>query len=190
MFPLPGFFLFPRALVPLHIFEARYRQMIDDLLDGPGRLVMATIVEDHLREIDGSPPVYQTGGLGEIVQHRRLQDGRYMILLLGLDRVRIDEVDSDRSYRQVRYEVLEETPAAPEIERTLRASLREAIRERAPSKLQLPDDLDAARLADVLLQCLQIPSPRMQELFATLDPVLRAESALREHSDRADSEPR
>jgi hypothetical protein len=45
VFPLPGVFLFPGQIMPLHVFEPRYRQMIEDSLDGPGRLVIGTVLE-------------------------------------------------------------------------------------------------------------------------------------------------
>src|SRR5215468_1542148 len=101
MFPLPGVFLFPGQLLPLHIFEPRYREMIGDLLDGPGRLVMGTVLPDHESELPGAPPMYPTAGLGEIGRHEHLADGRFNILLVGLSRVSIREVESERLYRKV-----------------------------------------------------------------------------------------
>ncbi|HEX5054111.1 MAG TPA: LON peptidase substrate-binding domain-containing protein, partial [Planctomycetota bacterium] len=45
IFPLPGAFLFPHQVMPLHVFEPRYREMVEDLLDSPGRLVIGTQLE-------------------------------------------------------------------------------------------------------------------------------------------------
>ena len=47
LFPLPNVFLFPGCVMPLHVFEPRYRQMVEDLLDGPGQVVMGTLEQDH-----------------------------------------------------------------------------------------------------------------------------------------------
>ena len=74
MFPLPGVFLFPGQVMPLHIFEPRYRQMIEDLLDGPGRLVMATILEEQSGADVEHPDVLPVAGLGEIWRHEKLPD--------------------------------------------------------------------------------------------------------------------
>ena len=69
MFPLQGVFLLPRQVLPLHVFEPRYRQMIDDVLDGQGRLAMGTILEGEGTSVDGAeemPPRVLHGGLSLI----------------------------------------------------------------------------------------------------------------------------
>src|SRR6185436_20389622 len=115
------------TIVPLHIFEPRYRQMVEDMLDGPGRLVMGTVLEGHEGEIADAPPLYPVAGIGEIGRHEHLPDGRFNILLVGLARVRIREVESDRLYRKVETEALEEIPVAEERQRALRGELHKAI---------------------------------------------------------------
>ncbi len=183
MFPLPNFFLFPGTAVPLHIFEERYRQMVTDILDGQGRIVMAAIAEGYESESLGSPPVFEVGGLGEIVQHRELDDGRYVIVLAGIARVRIREVSSDRLYRMAAVDVIEEAEP-PGGERLsgdtteLETRLVEAIQRRIDQNLELPDDLSLGQLADLLLHRLPLEQSAMQRLFADADPRRRAEGAL------------
>lgn len=180
MFPLPNFFLFPGVAVPLHIFEARYRQMVEDLLDGPGRLVMAAIQESQAADLEGSPDVFPVGGLGEIVQHRRLPDGRFLLLLAGLARVELTEVESDRLYRQVAIRIrtdLDENIDRPELSERLRS----AIQTRASKPLELPDDLGVGELADLLLHQLPIEQATMQDVYANRSAVGRAERALARH---------
>jgi len=80
MMPLPDYYLFPGALVPLHIFEPRFRRMIADLLDTAGRLVLGTL-HGQGAPSDYGPPVFPIAGLGEITSHRKLDDGRYLIWL-------------------------------------------------------------------------------------------------------------
>ena len=58
LFPLPNLWLFPSVVLPLHVFEERYRQMIEDSLDGVGRLVLGTIQAGHELDSAGSPPVF------------------------------------------------------------------------------------------------------------------------------------
>ncbi len=182
MFPLPNFFLFPNSLEPLHVFEERYRQMVDDQLDGRGHLVMGTILEAVAGESPSVPPVFEIAGLGEIAQHRRLPDGRYVMMLLGLSRVSIQEVASDRLYRQVEISVLEEVEASDIDELRLRGPLREAIGVRGGADYQLPDELDVSRLSDILAQLLPLPQSNKQQLFAQLDVAVRAEQTLAEHA--------
>src|SRR6185436_16317400 len=81
LFPLPNVFLYPGCVMPLHIFEPRYRQMIEDQLDGPGQIVMGTVPSEHAADLDGAPPVRPIAGLGEIFRHERLPDGRFLIWL-------------------------------------------------------------------------------------------------------------
>src|SRR6516225_204839 len=89
LFPLPKVVLFPHAVMPLHIFEPRYRQMTEDAL-ATDRLV--TIVQwraPYPTEPDTLPELEEIGCLGRILQHERLADGRFNFLLLGRKRVRL-----------------------------------------------------------------------------------------------------
>ena len=97
VFPLAGAILFPRSQLPLHIFEPRYREMVGDAIDGGGQIgmIQPLSLDDEL-----NPPLYAVGCVGEIVGVEELEDGRFNIVLLGLDRFRlVREVDSDSAYR-------------------------------------------------------------------------------------------
>ncbi len=98
VFPLPEFHLFPGTMVPLHVFETRYRQMVNDLMDSAGRLIIAPLAPDAPRT-DVGPKLPAMGTLAEIVQTEELDDGRWLILLLALARVEVTEVPSKRLYR-------------------------------------------------------------------------------------------
>lgn len=181
LFPLANVFLYPGSLMPLHIFEQRYRRMVEDLLDRPGWLVLSSIVGGHEHESDDAPPVYPVGGLGEIVKHTRLPDGRFLITLAGLARVRIQEVPSEHPYRMVEIEPVHEVqPAEPEASQ-LSARLREAIVSKSEAFEKLPTDLPPGPLADILLQHLDLPVERMQRAYAEPAVARRARMALREH---------
>src|SRR6187200_1507000 len=96
IFPLPGAILFPRSQLPLHIFEHRYREMVRDVLDGPGRIGM---IQPHASEDEGAP-LYPVGCVGEIVGVEELDDGRYNIILHGANRFRmIEETNLETAYR-------------------------------------------------------------------------------------------
>ena len=89
IFPLPDVVLFPHTLLPLHIFEPRYRQMIRDCLAGDKRLAMALLRPGWESDYYGRPPVHPIAGAGEIIQHEELPDGRFNILLRGTMRIGI-----------------------------------------------------------------------------------------------------
>ena len=89
LFPLPNLFLFPGTVMPLHIFEPRYRQMIEDSLDGPGRLVIGTVLEGHQDQLADTPPVHEIAGLGEIAH----QKPPPAIQLPGIRREPLDKAD-------------------------------------------------------------------------------------------------
>jgi Lon protease-like protein len=96
IFPLAGAILFPRAQLPLHIFEPRYRDMVRDALAGPGRIGMIQPSGDG-----EPPPLFQTGCVGEIVGAEEMDDGRFNIVLHGSARFRlIAERDLGTAYRQ------------------------------------------------------------------------------------------
>ena len=177
MFPLPDYYLFPGALVPLHIFEPRYRQMISDLLDTAGRLVVGTICAQDESTAYG-PAVFAIGGLGEIVSHRRLDDGRYLIWLLGLERVRFREIDSERLYRRVDAIVLRDEVGDEQRNAELAPRLRDAIEKRMLPGIELSSSLDAGLLADILYQHLPLPSDRKEWALAQCNVTRRAEAAL------------
>jgi Lon protease-like protein len=97
IFPLGGAILFPRSQLPLHIFEARYREMVRDVIDGAGRIGM---IQPQGFDEDDSGPLYAVGCVGEIVGIEELEDGRFNIVLLGSNRFRmIAETEVDAGYR-------------------------------------------------------------------------------------------
>ena len=182
LFPLPNVYLVPGAFLPLHVFEPRYRQMVEDSLDGPGRIVMGTVLAGYETELAGAPPVHHVAGLGEIVKHERLSDGRFLIVLFGLARVRIREVPSERLYRKVLPEPLAEIAPADGVLESLRADLERAILARNTDLLNVPKTLGLGNLADLLLMQLHLPASRMLPLYSDPDVARRATAALAEHA--------
>ena len=113
LFPLPTVVLFPNVFLPLHIFEPRYREMVVDALASERLIGMVLLRPGWQRDYEGRPPVYPVGCSGVITHAERLPDGRYDIVLRGLDRFRIVEEESPvRSYRRAIVEPLpDEAPA-------------------------------------------------------------------------------
>lgn len=182
LFPLPGFFLFPGTLVPLHVFEPRYRRMVEHLLDTRGRLAFSSVRREYRDELDGNPPILDVGGVGEIVRHRRLDDGRFMLLVAGLGRARLEEIPSAEPYRRVRVEWLSDADVATD-PTPLKAALLLAIAERTRDEAELDVDAPLGQVADFLLAHLKVDERDMETAYADLDPVSRAETALAWHGE-------
>ena len=116
IFPLPDITLFPRTLLPLHIFEARYRAMVGDALARDRRICMVRLRPGYEADYAGKPEVYGVGGLGEIVSCERLATGRYDLVLRGEARVRlVQERPTDTLYRVVVVERVEDVPPAADV---------------------------------------------------------------------------
>jgi hypothetical protein len=126
LFPLPNVVLFPGVPLPLHIFEPRYRTMIADALGSDRLLGMVLLRPGYESDYEGRPPIFPIGCRGVIVHSTTLDDGRYNIVLSGLERVRVIEENQDRAYRRAVVEVLADpAPAASdqEVMRGLRQRL-------------------------------------------------------------------
>ena len=180
LFPLPDLYLLPNTLLPLHIFEPRYRQMVEDLLDGSGHLVIGTLQSDDTRRGlgDGAPRVQPVAGLGRLESYQRLDDGRFIIGVVGVARVHIQEAPSDRLYRQVSIELLEEVPERPQETEGLRDRLLAALLELADNELKLPEEQTVGHLTDLLLLYLKPGGLDMEKLYSCLEVSERARSAL------------
>lgn len=128
IFPLSNVVLFPRVKSPLHLFEPRYRQLARDVLQGERRIGMVVVRPEHVDEMPGDPPIYPVGCAGVITESHRLPDGRYNLVLLGEQRVRVvaeePRVES-RLYRVARVVRLQDS--YPDADRARVARLRAAI---------------------------------------------------------------
>jgi Lon protease-like protein len=128
IFPLSNVVLFPRVKTPLHLFEPRYRQLARDVLEGERRIGMMVVRPEHVDAMIGDPPLYPIGCAGVITESHRLPDGRYNLVLLGEDRVRMvgeEPRDASRLYRIAR--VVRLADSYPEADRARVARLRAAI---------------------------------------------------------------
>ena len=161
-FPLHAV-VFPHLPLPVHVFEERYRAMARDLMaDGSpygGRLVVSMITEG--REVGGDATSQPIGTICEVRSAERFPDGRWLLLLVGVSRARLAEVDRSGPYATVEAtELLEREGAAaggllPDVQRALDAYLATVKRF-------------AARHASVGEQ-----SQEPRDVTATLDEVLK-----------------
>jgi ATP-dependent Lon protease len=184
VFPLPEVVLFPEAVLPLHVFEPRYRAMLQDCLDTHGAMVVAQLVGGE--DAHGRPRIAQVAGGGIVVQHQALPDGRSNIVLLGQARLRLHELDPDgsRPYRMARATILEDLPVVvPGHDRS--ALVAAATMFAAEVKKQdpqftftMPATLDAAHVADLCAFHLVVDASARQAILDELDPRVRVEMVL------------
>ncbi len=184
LFPLPNLVLFPAVIQPLHIFEPRYRQLIEDALKDDRLIGMALLKPGYEADYDNNPPLYPVICLGRIHKEERLPDGRWNLLLHGLTRARIEsEVDADRLYRMARVDLIpEQEVASASTAMELRCRLgREtrrwfAAHEAAVIQLEklLHSDLTLGSLCDVFGFALPIAVETKQQLLEDVDVLARA----------------
>jgi Lon protease-like protein len=184
LFPLPNAVLFPHALLPLHIFEERYRVMVRDVLTGSRCLAVGLLISEARQE-DDLPAVEPIAGVGEVVMAHELPDGRFNLVVRGRARVRIDrELPSGRPYRLVTATELPDLPIADQGEivdadQTLRAligRLADAIPEGGELLRQVIAAQETpAELVDGVASALIVDPVLRQRLLETRDVGQRLE---------------
>lgn len=110
IFPLPNVTFFPQTLLPLHVFEPRYRKMTANVLAGDRLLGVSLLKEGWQKDYFGRPPICKTFGVGKVVDHEQLSDGRYNIIIEGLFRVRLIQEYPTKQYRTARAQVIQDPP--------------------------------------------------------------------------------
>ncbi len=189
LFPLPNFIMFPHALEALHIFEPRYRSMLEASMNDDGMLATATLMPGWEQGYDGRPEIFPVACLGRLAAHHRLEDGRYNVLVIGLRRVRIlNEVVTDTAYRVADVEVLEDDyPADGEVHRAqLQERLSKSFRRSLPPSQQMVEQLDEllkgnlslGALTDLVCHTADLELPLKQRLLAEPNVDLRAQSLI------------
>ena len=159
LFPLPNVVLFPRVIQPLHIFEPRYKQMVEDALDDNGLIALCLLRPSAGYGANNVAPIFSEICIGKIIQEERLPDGRFNLLLQGVSRAKIiKEVNDDKLYRTAKVEILHEVPLpSEENANRLRAKLVKQMTkwftQQPSAKAQLDrlvqSDLSLGNLCDV-----------------------------------------
>jgi uncharacterized protein len=106
IFPLPNAVLFPNVFLPLHVFEPRYRAMVRHALATDLIIGMVLLRPGYERDYEGRPPVYPIGCAGVITHSEALPDGRFNIILKGIEKFRMTGEDTSRSYRLAQVEAI------------------------------------------------------------------------------------
>jgi Lon protease-like protein len=187
LFPLPNVVLFPHMVLPLHIFEPRYRQMMSDALAGDQLIAMTLLQPGWESDYEGRPVLHPVACIGRILDHQRLPDGRFNLHLRGLSRIRIiEEIDSDRLYRSAQVELLHEKAATADPDNKIRSSLLQVIpgwcESHGPAAEIFPkvvqSNLPLGVVCDVLGFSLPLPVEVKQQILEELDGDGRARALL------------
>ena len=182
LFPL-GAVLYPGMLLPLHIFEERYRQLVRDLLDGPEPRRFGVIAIRKGREtgIDGVRSLHEIGCAATLRRVERHPDGRFDIVTVGTQRFRLSGLDETRPYLQGEVEMLPDEPVEPAragaAVRVIQAAFRDyldALIEWGGATVRLEDLPDEpVLLSFVVAAAMIIDLPERQALLAESDTLRR-----------------
>jgi Lon protease-like protein len=170
LFPLPNVVLFPNVFLPLHIFEPRYRQMVADALEGDRIIGMVLLRPGWEADYEGRPPVYPIGCAGLITHAEPLADGRYNIVLRGLEKFRIVQEEAARGYRVAQVEALLEGLSDAErssirVERRRLEALLVPQPEGRGADSKVPPSMPDEDLVNALAQYLELEPVEKQALL-------------------------
>jgi uncharacterized protein len=182
LFPL-GTVLYPGLVLPLHIFEDRYRQLIRDLLEGqePRRFGVIAIREGRETGIGGASALHEVGCTATVREIAEADDGQYDIVTVGTDRFRLHDLDDSQPYLVGEVEMLDEPAgdeaaaalAASAVQRAFRAYLN-VLADRGAATISVPDLPDEPILLSYLVAAsMIIEIGDRQELLAQPDAVRR-----------------
>jgi Lon protease-like protein len=189
LFPL-GTVLYPGQVLPLHIFEERYRQLVADLLGGPEPREFGVIAIRHGREtgLDGVSALYQTGCTARLRHVERHPDGRYELVTVGTQRFRLLGLDDPEPYLCGDVGLLPDEPegqaaaadAVPAVQQAFRSYL-DLLAERGGARVSLPDlPAEPVLLSYLVAAAVVVDLPVKQGLLEQPDAAARltAERAL------------
>jgi Lon protease-like protein len=180
IFPLPNIVLFPNVFLPLHIFEARYRTMVTDALAGDRMIGMVLLQPGYREDYEGRPPVYPVGTAGVITHAEPLPDGRFNIVLRGVEKFRIVDEDASKPYRLALVDGVPEMVRDTDRDRLrhqrrrLEAVLKAGV-ERAAAAPQFPSAMPDEELVNALAQYLALEPIERQALLEREGVLARAQ---------------
>jgi len=170
IFPLPNVVLFPNVFLPLHIFEPRYRAMVKDALASDRIIGMVLLRPGFEANYAGRPPVYPIGCAGLITHSEPLSDGRFNIVLRGLEKFQMTGEEQGQPYRVAKVEALAEAvtetdkTAMHQHRRRLESLLAAAVEHRGTDP-KLPPNISDDDLVNALAQYLALEPIERQALL-------------------------
>lgn len=186
IFPLPNLVFFPNTLLPLHIFEPRYRKMIGDVLAQRKPLAVAQLAPSLPDVSERKPAIHPVAGVGRIVESKRMPDGRYYLVLEGVGKIQVvEELETAEPYRLVNATLL--TDVLPDADmpkaQAARAILQSLTFSLSRSNPRLSNAIATALsttrepgvVADVIASLIVMDPARRQSLLETVSITQRLE---------------
>jgi len=188
VFPLPSAVLFPQTVLPLHIFEERYRSLVRAALSSDRVMAMAQLEPGYEGSYSGRPRMRPMVCAGIIAWNEELEGGRYNIIVQGTVRARIlEELPAEQLYRVVRAAILPDSEYHGAEEEQLRQAMLELAARLPPpvaqGLLQASARVSGGALADVVASSVVADVERRQDLLCELDVGARLRAVLGEVSD-------
>jgi Lon protease-like protein len=167
LFPLPDVVVFPQVVLPLHIFEPRYRAMVADARDGDRVIGMCLLRPGWEPDYHGRPPVFPQGCAGRVEKLEELPDGRFNILLRGLARFRVLSEIPGGAYRRVEVERLPDPFGTSAVLDQARRRVMAAIGRASdgPAVLVMHDQMPHDQFLNALCQSLPLAAVERQSLL-------------------------
>ncbi len=187
IFPLPNLVFFPNTLVPLHIFEPRYKEMVKDALSGERLIGIVLLKPGWEKDYYGNPPIFEVGCVGSIVSEEPLEDGRFNLVLLGIGRIKVLQIVKDHPYRSARVDMMGDVDTASHDEKAIKEHLVELIsrwnetfsKEQYESyRIRVDEKLPLGALTNVAAALLKLGIYEKQKLLEELSPLKRAEKII------------
>ena len=185
IFPLPTVVLFPNVFLPLHIFEPRYRQMFTEALAGDRIIGMVLLQPGYEADYDHNPPVYATGCSGLITHSEKLDDGRFNVVLRGIEKFEIAHEEGPAAGRLYRTALItgvdESVPSTDRDElRRSRKRLEHLLTPIWSGGMQqyLPPDMPDEDLVNALAQYLELAPIEKLALLQQRGVVARCKSLI------------
>lgn len=185
LFPLPNLVLFPGVLQALNLFEPRYRQLMEDVLEDDMLITTALVKPDAENLSMPVPDICQTVCVGKVMTHAKLENGTYNLLLAGVARaVIVDELVSDTPYRQAKVKLVSTKPFLGDDDKALRTRLIELFKKtrivesefdkEALNKL-VDGRMQIGQLIDLIAYSSGISPMEQQQVLETADVRQRAQ---------------
>jgi uncharacterized protein len=183
LFPLPNVVLFPDVCLPLHIFEPRYRDMTADALKGDRIIGMVLLRPGWERNYEGRPAIYDVGCAGLITHSEKLEDGRYNLVLRGMEKFRVIGEDHQRSYRRAEVQAIHEglSDADRDLMRSERRRLESLLVPQPQGRggePKMPPSMPDEELVNALAQYLDLEVVEKQALLEREGLVNRCRSLI------------
>ncbi len=186
LFPLPNVVLFPNVFLPLHIFEPRYRQMVHQALAADRMIGMVLLKPGYEGQYEQTPPIYDVGCAGTITHVERLPDGRFNIVLKGIEKFRVEREHPPTDmvpYREAQVSTLSEALTADgrAVLQQQRVDLETRLAplfSAARASSRLPEIMSDEDLVNALAQYLALEPVEKQALLELPGPVVRAKALL------------